>query len=235
MIIYGPASANYDVDLGTYPITDWYVKNVYQLGIASESGAPPRGDTALINGTMKVGSVGTYAKTNITATKKYRLRLINTSVDNMFQVSLDGHDFEVIAADFVPIKPFNTTWLFIGIGQRYDVVIRANQPPGNYWFRAQIPSGLCGSNTLSLAGNIKSIFSYSTATNSSEPTSNPKTPVPATCGDGGGLVPKLAKPVPGNQFIFKDNNGQNKLTLALTSRPSGNRPGFTVNSWRING
>jgi FtsP/CotA-like multicopper oxidase with cupredoxin domain len=235
MIIYGPASANYDEDLGTYPITDWYTRNVYQLGIASESGAPPTANTALINGTMKVGTVGTYAKTNITATKKYRLRIINTSVDNGFQVSLDNHDFEVIAADFVPIKPYNTTWLFVGIGQRYDVVIRANQSPGNYWFRATVPSGLCGSNTLSTAGNIKSIFSYSTAKNGSEPTTTPKVAAPATCADEVGLIPKLAKPVPKSQFVFHDNNGENKLTLALGSRPSTNRPGLTVNSWRVNG
>ena len=239
MIIEGPATANYDEDLGTYPITDWYVRNVYQLGIAAEMGAPPTADTTLINGTMKVGTVGSYAKTNITSGKKYRLRLINTSVDNMFQVSLDGHDFEVIAADLVPIQPFNTTWLFIGIGQRYDVIIRANQAPTKYWFRASVPSAFCGANTLSRAGGIKAIFTYTNGNSTSptaEPISNPLTPFPAVCGDQTGLVPKLAKPVPANEFIFHDNNGQNKLTLALTSRPSPNRPApATVNSWRVNG
>lgn len=109
MIIHGPATANYDEDLGTYPITDYYAMNSYELGIASEPAAPPTAHSALINGTMKVGTVGTYSTTTVQGSKRYRLRLINISLDNMFQVSLDGHDFEVIAADFVPIKPFNTT------------------------------------------------------------------------------------------------------------------------------
>lgn len=49
--------------------------------------------------------------------KKYRLRLINMSVDNYIQVSLDGHPFEVITADFIPIQPFAAEWLVMGIGQ----------------------------------------------------------------------------------------------------------------------
>ncbi|EHK97129.1 putative Laccase [Glarea lozoyensis 74030] len=161
MIIYGPATANYDEDLGTFPITDWYKRNVYQLGIASEAGAPPTADTSLINGTMKVGTVGSYSKTNMVKGKKYRLRLINTSVDNMYQVSLDGHDFEVVAADFVPIKPYNTTWLFIGIGQRSELDVEWSHPTVKYVFDNQIsllaatPNNTIGKNVINLGEGNK--------------------------------------------------------------------------------
>jgi hypothetical protein len=37
------------------------------------------------------GTGGAYNKVTLTAGKKYRLRLINTSVDNHFRVSLDNH------------------------------------------------------------------------------------------------------------------------------------------------
>lgn len=80
---------------------------------------------------------GKYYTSTITKGKKYRLRLINTSVDAHFMVSLDNHVFQVITSDFVPIKPYYTNWVFLDIGQRYDVVVSANQTVGNYWFRAE--------------------------------------------------------------------------------------------------
>jgi hypothetical protein len=60
-----------------------------------------------------------------------------------------------MAADFVPITPYTTEVLSIGIGmrslylltsgQRYDIVIDADQDISNYWFRA-IPQTSCSSN-----------------------------------------------------------------------------------------
>jgi Multicopper oxidase len=61
----------------------------------------------------------------------------------------------VITADFVPVVPYAADWLFISIGERYDVIISANQAVDNYWFRAEVKTA-CGSNTNN--GNIKSIF-----------------------------------------------------------------------------
>jgi FtsP/CotA-like multicopper oxidase with cupredoxin domain len=93
--------------------------------------------------------------------KKYKLRLINAAVDNHFVVSLDNHQFTVVAADFVPVKPFITDNLFIAIGQRYDAIIDADQEVANYWFRAEVQDQAdpdCGLNANN--GNIKSIFHY---------------------------------------------------------------------------
>lgn len=73
----------------------------------------------------------------LTKGKRYRLRLINLALDNYIRVSLDNHPMQVMAADFIPIAPFYTLWLLLAVGQRYDVVINANQTAGNYWFRAE--------------------------------------------------------------------------------------------------
>ena len=74
-------------------------------------------------------------------------------------VSLDGHTFEVITADLVPVVPYYAQWIFLGIGQRADVIFEADQPVGNYWFRAESQDQVgCGRNLNN--GNIKSIFRY---------------------------------------------------------------------------
>jgi FtsP/CotA-like multicopper oxidase with cupredoxin domain len=51
---------------------------------------------------------------------------------NHFKVLLDGHNLTVIQADFVPIVPYSAEWLYIGIGERYDVIISANQAVSSY-------------------------------------------------------------------------------------------------------
>jgi FtsP/CotA-like multicopper oxidase with cupredoxin domain len=147
IVIYGPATADYDVDLGAMPISDWYHDTAYQAAEIASLGGPPAADNGLINGTMlnPSGVGGAYNKVTLTQGKKYRLRLINTALDNHFKVSLDGHNLTVIQADFVPIVPYSTQWLFIGIGQRYDVIITANEPVSSYWFRADVQAA-CGAN-----------------------------------------------------------------------------------------
>lgn len=48
--------------------------------------------------------------------KRYLLRLVNASAESMFIFSIDGHKLEVIATDLVPIRPYITDSIFIGIG-----------------------------------------------------------------------------------------------------------------------
>lgn len=188
MVINGPATANYDLDLGPLPITDWYYTPVAQLAYTGQHtpAAPPVSDTGLINGTMVSSGGGKYATTTLTKGKKHRLRLINTSVDAHFMVSLDNHSFQVIASDFVPIKPYSANWIFLGIGQRYDVIITANSTAGNYWFRAEVQDQAgCGGSKQN--GNIKSIFSYSGVA-TGIPTSS-SVAYAQRCTDETGLVP----------------------------------------------
>lgn len=48
--------------------------------------------------------------------KKYLIRLVNTATATTFKFSIDRHKFKVISTDFVPIKPYETESLSIGIG-----------------------------------------------------------------------------------------------------------------------
>lgn len=200
VIVNGPATANYDEDLGVMPITDWYYQTAYQAAsIAFQNGqaglGPPVGDNILINGTAKnAAGGGAWNNVKISAGKRYRLRLVNTAVDTNMVVNLDGHPFQVIATDFVPINPYNTTHLQIGIGQRYDVIITANQTAGNYWFRA-VADGLCQSRN---SREGRAVFTYQGQT-VADPTSN-STAIPFTeCVDPV-TSPKIAKNVPSTTF-----------------------------------
>ncbi|KAJ4362767.1 laccase, multicopper oxidase, benzenediol:oxygen oxidorectuctase [Ascochyta clinopodiicola] len=166
MIIDGPATANYDEDLGVLPITDYYYTPAFTLFELAQRvrGGPPIPSNILVNGThVNASGGGKYAKMTVTKGKKYRIRIINTSVDSTFSVSLDGHPFTVMTADFVPVKSFITTQLTLAIGQRYDVVINANQTVDNYWFRVAVGTD-CGSNAMIASGvQMGAIVSYSGA------------------------------------------------------------------------
>lgn len=60
----------------------------------------------------------TYTKT-FEKGKRYLMKLINGSAGAMFHFSIDGHDLEVVQTDLVPIVPFKTDSLFIGIGESH--------------------------------------------------------------------------------------------------------------------
>lgn len=127
LIINGPASADYDTDLGTYMVNDWYYQTASQLNSIAASNLqiqkpPPPADNILINGTNKnAAGGGAYGKVSLTKGKKYLLRLINSSLDAQIRVSLDGHPFSVVTSDLVPIQPFTTNWILLGIGMFHNL------------------------------------------------------------------------------------------------------------------
>jgi FtsP/CotA-like multicopper oxidase with cupredoxin domain len=210
------------------PIQDLYYKSMYATNRAAAGGIP-KIDNVLVNGTQKSASGGKYNVTPLTKNKKHRLRLINTSVDMHIYVSLDSHTMQVIEADFVPIKPYNTTWLFIGIGQRYDVIINANQTAGDYWFRTSIASG-CGSLTSGVVAG-KSIFRYD-LTSTADPTTTAATQPLTACADEklANLVPFVSKPVP----TFSYNAPTELLPFAGPSGSINNVAQWTVNTSSMN-
>jgi FtsP/CotA-like multicopper oxidase with cupredoxin domain len=206
MIIDGPATSNYDFDLGVMPITDYYYRPAYEIGPLIQRGIFPRGppsaENILINGTnvSPNGTLGQYHRNTFTKGKKYRVRLINTSTNDNFKVGLDNHTMTVITADFVPVRSFTTKWLFIGIGQRYDVVINADQPIGNYYFHV-VPQTGCSSN---LNPNAVSIFSYIGAPSNLPPNNTRLNTPPGgpDCNDPNSqLIPYVKLDVPRNATI----------------------------------
>jgi hypothetical protein len=110
VVIHGPTSADYDIDLGHVQITEFYNGTAYQEAWYAERFGPPVASNYLINGknVKPDGSAGARATFNFTPGKKHLLRLINTSVDNHFKFTIDGHTMTVISTDFVPISPYTT-------------------------------------------------------------------------------------------------------------------------------
>lgn len=148
MIIHGPSSAEYDIDTGFAVLQDWNHQTAdEQYHFAETVGPAPKYgprtlDTGLING-MNVWSpdngttvTGKRFEMTFQPGKTHRIRVVNTAIQSTFKFHIDGHKFTVISADFVPIEPYETDILNINIGQRYDVLVKADQKPGDYWMRS---------------------------------------------------------------------------------------------------
>lgn len=194
IVINGPSTANYDIDLGVLPISDWFHTSAFTVNAASlHAFGPPTADNVLVNGSMTSAVGGKYAETTLTPGKSHLLRLINTGINNYLHVALDGHPFTVISADFTPIVPFEATSLVLAVGQRYEVIINATEDIGNYWLRVGTGGRCDGPNAN--AGNIKSIFRYAGA-GYGQPDSIAAAPLPVGCDDEQNIIPWVPTTVP---------------------------------------
>ncbi|KAJ2901882.1 Laccase [Zalerion maritima] len=155
--INGPHSAPYDEDLGILFLNDWSHETADALYEVAQTSGPPQMDNGLINGTNTYDGAGSRFTTAFESGKKYRMRLVNGAIDTHFKFFIDNHNLTVITSDFVPINPYETDMVSIGIGQRYDVIVEANQDTGNYWMRA-VPQTTCSTNANTL--DIKGIVRY---------------------------------------------------------------------------
>ncbi|KAI1846020.1 hypothetical protein JX265_000944 [Neoarthrinium moseri] len=197
IIINGPATSDYDEDLGMLFLNDWDHSTVDELYIDAESSGPPTLDTGLINGTNiwtddDDNVTGYRFNVSLTEDSSYRLRLVNAAVDSHFKFMVDNHTLTVIATDLVPIEPFTTDIISIGMGQRYDVIITANQAAvaDSFWIRA-IPQSACSENDN--ADNIKGIVYYGSSTTT--PTTSRTSSYVESCEDMdvSDLVPYISK------------------------------------------
>lgn len=84
---------------------------------------------------------------NFQSGKKHRIRLINTSADAVQKFSIDNHNMTVIANDFVPVMPYTTNVVTLGIGQRADVIVEAiGKSTDAVWMRSEVgrdPAASC--------------------------------------------------------------------------------------------
>nr|ALQ52760.1 laccase BP76 [Neocapritermes taracua] len=92
-----------------------------------------RGPTMLSSGQL-IGPPVPYKEVWVESGKRFRLRLLGglCTVTGV-EFSIEDHDLTVIATDGGPIKPVTVTSFVIYSGERYDVVVNANQNPGTYW------------------------------------------------------------------------------------------------------
>ena len=163
MIIYGPTDQPHVTDLGPVMLMDWYHNNYTYLvdqtmapNAALSTGGPnaPSSSNNLINGKMNFDCSQTslpctpnagLSKFSFTSGGTHKLRLINTGAQAIQKFSIDGHTLTVIANDFVPIQPYETDHVSLGVGQRADVLVNGTGKPGQaYWMRSNIKS--CSNN-----------------------------------------------------------------------------------------
>ncbi|MCJ1307056.1 hypothetical protein MMC25_000702 [Agyrium rufum] len=154
MTIHGPSQVPYDIDVGPILLTDWYHTDYFTLVEQTvDKGGPGIvfSDNNLINGKMDFNCSNApstvsckpnagISKFNFKSGKKHRLRLINAGSEGIQRFRIDGYKMTVFANDFVPIKPYDTNVVTLGIGQRSDVIIDAThaKPTDAVWMRSDL-------------------------------------------------------------------------------------------------
>ncbi|KAF3399070.1 Laccase-2 [Talaromyces pinophilus] len=223
IIIDGPASANYDEDVGAILLTDWGHETPDEMFYRDGRHGTQYFDNGLINGMNVYNSgnntVGQRFTTHFQPGRSYRLRLINTALETHFSFSIDNHTMTVIAADLVPVEPFTTDVLTIGIAQRYDVIVKADQDhiADKFWMRA-VPQTDCSKNNST--DNIRGIVYYGNAQGTPSTTGYNTT---TNCTDASeSLTPVVSKNV-SPDFTYYENE-----TVTLGTNSAG------LYIWEIN-
>jgi FtsP/CotA-like multicopper oxidase with cupredoxin domain len=117
---------NYDEDLGPILVSDWYHADAFSLYHEEVEGGPPVPNSNIMNGKgvyycdpmVDAQCTGRQPRHQIyfEEEKTYKLSIVNTAVDTQFTFWIDGHNFTIVQTDFVPIKPYTTNTMNIGIG-----------------------------------------------------------------------------------------------------------------------
>ncbi|EIN05424.1 laccase [Punctularia strigosozonata HHB-11173 SS5] len=185
LVVYDPSDPyldDYDVDDESTVITlsDWYHDVAPTIAFGTS-------DATLINGLGRFFD-GTnvndadLAVISVEQGKRYRFRLISISCDPNFTFQIDQHNFTIIEVDGVNHEKLTVDSLVIFAGQRYSIILNADQPVDNYWIRADPNNG----NTGTDLGLNSAILRYVGA-NETEPTTTQDTSAnPLVQGD---LVP----------------------------------------------
>ncbi|KAK4992809.1 hypothetical protein LTR66_006191 [Elasticomyces elasticus] len=230
MVIHGPTTKEYDEDKGHIILQDWTHASVDKMYTAAEdgtTGGPPVMDNGLINGVNTWGyganRTGARFEMDFESGQTYLLRIVNVAIQSTFKFMIDGHKFWVISNDFVPIVPYEATTLNVNIGQRYDIIVTADQPIGDYWMRSD--NLAC---TYMIQGNdVKGIIHYAGGLRM-EPASTGYnfTNNPLACNDEpmANLVPHVAmnvgaktKEIDENVLVTVNSHNLYKWTLSGTT------------------
>ncbi|KAL8897991.1 MAG: hypothetical protein Q9207_006921 [Kuettlingeria erythrocarpa] len=235
MVIHGPhENIFYDTDLGPILLTDWYHPEYFDLVEQSVGiNQPPAfSDNNLINGKMdfdcsKIVAGGPactpnagISKFKFTSGKTHRLRLINAGSEGMQRFTIDNHTMTVVAQDYVPVVPFQTNVVTLHIGQRTDVIVKANlKPDAAVFMRANM------SCSLTRQPNAVAAIYYEKADQTKTPKSAAQVFDASRCGNDPLTVTRPLFPYPALA------NAATTLNLDITFGPNatGN------NLWYMNG
>ncbi|MCJ1332771.1 hypothetical protein MMC10_009465 [Thelotrema lepadinum] len=186
MIIHGPSSADYDIDVGPVMLSDWNHQDYYRL-TQQDVGASQqivKSNNTLINGKMDYDCsllsldsephdctpFAGLAKFAFQTEKTHLLRVINPSSEAIMYFSIDSHNFTVIANDFVPVVPYTADFVTLGVGQRLDLLVEGTgDASGAYWMRTNVSSGC----SAAQQGTGLAAIYYENADTNSVPANNP--------------------------------------------------------------
>ncbi|KAF5364359.1 hypothetical protein D9756_001110 [Leucocoprinus leucothites] len=225
-----PHKDMYDVDdeSTVISISEWYHSYAVSLrGIVLAN-------STLINGVGRYvgGPPVPLSVVKVDPGKRYRLRLISMSCAPYFTFSIDNHDLTVIEVEGTPIIPYTVNTIPLYAGQRYSVVLNANQPTDNYWIRALPDSGWNGLEK-GFDGGVNSAILRYTGAPDQEPTTSEqsiKIPLDETLLDPLTPTPAPGKPEPkaddvvNQYFNFTFNQTTNLFEVNGTSFGAGGIP-----------
>ncbi|KAJ7127291.1 Cu-oxidase-domain-containing protein [Mycena crocata] len=206
LIVYDPQDPQrhlYDVDdVNTIiQLGDWWHNTTLSPTMLPQyvaTGIIPVSDSSTVNGVARYngGPAVPWAVVNVVKGKRYRFRLINESARNIVTVNFEGHSMTAIEADGEALTPHTTNAIDLLAGQRYSVVVTANQPVANYWINAPFVGGNPANNLNQNATLSRAILRYAGA-----PIADPTGPMEITPfpnslveGDLRPLVPQAAPP-----------------------------------------
>ncbi len=206
IIIHGPATADYDEHLGALFLTDWSHITAFETWeTCGKYGCFTVVPNGLINGTNTFdctdssgpACLGTGKRFELTFTPgtKYRIGLVATQADGYLRFSIDAHSLTVRANDLVPVVPYVTDSIVLDAGQRYDVIVEADQPAENYWLRSIVQP--CNVIFNSAWNDIRGIVRYVGVTNTTADPTSTQSDIPYSCYDPAlaSLTPWLGKSV----------------------------------------
>ncbi|KAF8519916.1 laccase [Hysterangium stoloniferum] len=228
----------YDVDdLSTViSLTDWYHGSAKNLGhdwIANKT-AEPVPDSNLFNGVGRYlgGPATPRAVMTVTRGKRYRFRVINMSAIVPFNFTIENHPLTIIEADGVSHRPYVVNSIGISAGQRYSVVLNANQPVRNYWIA--YPSNFRDITTPLVNKNYNGTEAFAILRYRGAPNADPFTPQIKPSEVGVFQEYRLQPLVP----VPPPRRGEPTLNLTLSFHPENGDGSIEAiggaNVWKIN-
>lgn len=144
---------NYEIDDEAHVllINDWFDQPTLSSFIGHHlAGRPNTPDAILINGHGEKQPFETTHNTinqtvftpreilRVTPGKTHRFRVASNGITNCpLQISIVNHTVAVIASDGRPVKPLQVDAFVMFAGERFDFVLTADKPVGNYWLQVK--------------------------------------------------------------------------------------------------
>lgn len=127
-------------EAGVEPLADNLLlngQNTYDCGVASTTFTSPRPQEKK-QADVPACTGGQAYETTIQPGATMRLRLINHSSYFSYWFSIDGHELSIVEMDGVEVEPIPVRGVHANIGQRYSVMVTADQAVGEYVIRSAL-------------------------------------------------------------------------------------------------